>query len=82
MITPAILVNTVVKPSLVKDFGIALSTLIILQCGKKCNVTIFNLDRDGYVALVASIAIDYRVAKTLGQSQANLRMGEWLSAVV
>ncbi|MBI2848704.1 MAG: hypothetical protein HYX88_01035 [Chloroflexi bacterium] len=81
MITPPVVVNTIVKQSLVKDLGVALSTLIILQCGKKCNVTIFNLDREGYVALVASIATDYRVAKTLGHSEALLRMKAWLRAI-
>ncbi len=81
MITPAIAVNTRIKPSLVKDFGIALSTLIILQCSKKCSLMISNLDSQGYAVLVEAISTDYRVAKTLGQGETELRKKEWLSAI-
>lgn len=81
MMTPTIAVNGTVKPALIKDFGVALSTLIILQSSKRCALMISNLDRDGYMRLVETIAADYRVIKTLGKSEVELRKKEWLDAV-
>ncbi len=81
MITPTIAVNTIIKPSLVKDFGIALSTLIILQNSKKCNMMISSLDRDNYIKLVELIISDYRVTKTLSKDDIAIRKKKWLAEV-
>ncbi|MFQ6056107.1 MAG: hypothetical protein ACE5J3_09020 [Methanosarcinales archaeon] len=81
MITPTIAVNSTIKPSLIKDFGIALSTLIILQNSKKCDLMIANLDRDGYIRLVNSIISDYRVAKTLSKDDIDIRKKEWIGEI-
>ena len=81
MITASIAVNKIIKPSLIKDFGVALATVIILQNSKKCNVTIANLDKEGYVRLVESIFCDYRVAKTFGQDNIAPKKREWLSEI-
>ena len=81
MITPTIAVNNVIKPSLMKDFGVALTTLIILQNSKKCDLMVANLDRDGYKKLVDSIASDYRVEKTLGEEKVALIKQERLNKI-
>jgi hypothetical protein len=82
MITPTFAVNNTIKPSLIKDFGVALSTLIILQNSKKCDLMIANLDRDGYIRLVDSIISDYRVAKTLSEDDIALIKRKWLEEIV
>lgn len=81
MVTPTIAVNSVIKPSLVKDFGIALATLIILQNSQKCNLVVSNLDKTGYSTLVGSIVSDYRVVKTLGENNSSVKEQEWLSLI-
>lgn len=81
MMSPPLAVNTVIKPSLVGGLGIALSTLVILQAGRKCGALIANLDSDGYGQLVGVIVSDYRVVKVLGSDNAALREKEWLAAI-
>ncbi|NOY75446.1 MAG: hypothetical protein GXP32_06605 [Kiritimatiellaeota bacterium] len=81
MITASIAVNKMIKPSLIKDFGVALATVIIFQNSKKCNVTIANLDNEGFVRLVEAIFCDYRVVKTFGKDNIAIRKKEWLSEI-
>lgn len=78
MTTPSIVVNQQVKPFLVQDLGVALTTLIIFQNSRKCNVLVANLDRDGFRALIEAIVADYRVAKTIGPEKADQKKKEWL----
>jgi hypothetical protein len=81
MMTPTIAVNRVIKPSLSKNFGIALSTLIILQNSKKCDSVIASLDREGYRRLVDLISSDYRLTKTLDKDEIALRKRAWLAEI-
>lgn len=81
MMAPVNALNNVVKPSLIKDIGVSLSTLVILQKAKERSVTMFALDKDGYAGLVEAIASDERVKKAVGDDGAELRKREWLAAV-
>lgn len=81
MITPTIAVNTVIKPALINEFGVALATLVILQNGKKCDLMIANLDGEGYKRLVNAITSDYRVTKTFSQDKADIMKKEWLAEI-
>ena len=81
MATLSTVVTSIIKPALMIDFGVSLTTLIILQNSKKCHVTVANLDLEGYLALVNSIVADYRVVKTFGKDKLQLRKDEWLKEV-
>jgi len=81
MVAPANAVNTVVKPSLINEIGVSLSTLVILENARKCALNMFTLDRDGYTALIRAVASDERVKKTFGEEGTQAKQQEWLAAI-
>lgn len=62
---PSLILNTTIKPILIKHLGLALTTLVLLQNSKTCEIDLSNLDNNDYVKLIDSLFEDYRVKKIL-----------------
>lgn len=77
----AVAVHTMIKDSLMEDFCEALSTQIIFQNCKKCNLDLSNLDRNSYRKLVDAIVFDYRAIKPSTNSDIDLKMRQWLAVI-
>ncbi len=81
MMTPTNAMNTIIKNSLNEDFCEALSEQIILQNIMKCRLSLDNLDREGYIKLIDSIAFDYRAILPSANGNITLKKRKWLSAI-
>ena len=78
METLASIVNKKIKPSLVKEIGIALATLVILQSSKQCGVMVANIDDDGYKKLINTIVVDKRMVRIFDAEKITALKSEWL----
>lgn len=78
---PVAALNTRVKRELADTFGMAMASMIILQCSQSAEVSTTEMEAAGYRKLIAAIAFDPRVTQMFGQAGADSKKEMWLGLV-